>query len=355
MRFKHNRVKDFLIMFGVLMAAVFISLAFQHIFDVEEQITDLFIFAVFLTALWTDGYICGIITACIGMLAVNFAFTSPFFVFSFSEPENILSAVVMFVISILTSTFTSQLKVQEMLKAENEKERMRSNLLRAVSHDLRTPLTTIYGSSSTLLANRKHLADEQQDRILQGIQEDSEWLMRMVENLLSVTRIDSGRVKIIKTPTVLDELIDSAALKFNKRYPGQPLAIDVPDDIMVIPMDSLLIEQVIINILENAVQHAAGMTSLSLSVSQHGSHAIFEIRDDGCGIDEARLPHIFTGSYTADSLQSDSKKRNAGIGLSVCATIIRAHGGEISADNLPDGGAVFRFILDMEEVNGDEQ
>lgn len=354
MRFKHNRVRDFLTMFCVLLAAALISLAFQHLFDVEEQITDLFIFAVFLTALWTDGYIFGIIAAFIGMLAVNFAFTSPFFVFSFSEPENILSSVVMFVISILTSTFTSQLKVQEILKIENEKERMRSNLLRAVSHDLRTPLTTIYGSSSTLLANRKNLSDEQQDRILHGIQEDSEWLMRMVENLLSITRIDSGRVKIMKTSTVLDELIDSAVLKFNKRYPGQKLTIDVPDDIMVIPMDSLLIEQVIINILENAVQHAKGMTSLSLNVLQNGNYAVFEICDDGCGIDEARLPHIFTGSYTVDSVQPDSKKRNAGIGLSVCATIIRAHSGEISADNLPSGGAVFRFILDMEEENGDE-
>lgn len=341
-------------MLVILLSAVLISLAFQYLFDVEEHISDLFIFAVFLTALWTDGYICGIIAAFIGILAVNFAFTSPFFMFSFSEPENILASVVMFTIAFLTSTFTSQLKVQEMLKAENEKERMRSNLLRAVSHDLRTPLTTIYGSSSTLLVNRKNLSDEQQDRILLGIQEDSEWLVRMVENLLSVTRIDSGMVKLIKTPTVLDEMIDSAALKFNNRYPGRLLEINVPDDIMIIPMDSLLIEQVIINILENAVQHAAGMTKLVLNVSQQGNHAVFEICDDGCGIDEARLPKIFSGNYSADSAQSDNKKRNAGIGLSVCATIIRAHGGEISAGNMPDGGAVFRFILDMEEDVGDE-
>lgn len=355
MRFNHNRVKDFLIMFGVLMAAVFISLAFQHIFDVEEQITDLFIFAVFLTALWTDGYICGIIAACIGMLAVNFAFTSPFFMFSFSEPENILSAVVMFVISILTSTFTSQLKVQEMLKAENEKERMRSNLLRAVSHDLRTPLTTIYGSSSTLLENRRNLSEEQQNRILMGIQEDSEWLTRMVENLLSITRLDGGRVKLIKTPTVLDELIDSAALKFNKRYPGQTLAIDVPDDIMVIPMDSLLIEQVLINLLENAVQHAAGMTELILKVCRQGEQAVFEVRDDGCGIDAVKINNLFAGKYVSENNVSDSKKRNAGIGLSVCATIIRAHGGEICAENLPSGGTVFRFTLNTEEETVDEQ
>lgn len=127
-------------------------------------------------------------------------------------------------------------KRHEAIKAEGEKERMRANLLRAVSHDLRTPLTTIYASSLTLLENRSNLTEEQKIKILQGIQEDADWLMRMVENLLSVTRIDSGRIKIVKTPTVLDELIDSVILKFRKRYPNQDVMLDIPDDIVVIPM-----------------------------------------------------------------------------------------------------------------------
>lgn len=322
MKRRNNRAKDSLIMIGILLTAVIISLAFQHLFAVEEHITDLFIFAVFLIALRTDGYIYGIIAAFIGMLSVNFVFTSPFFALSL-EPENILSSIVMFIIAFLTSTFTSKLKVQEMLKAENEKERMRSNLLRAVSHDLRTPLTTIYGSSSTLLENRRNLSVEQQDRILRGIQEDTEWLIRMVENLLSVTRLDGGRVKLIKTPTVLDELIDSAVLKFNKRYPGQPLLIDVPEDILVIPMDSLLIEQVLINLLENAVQHASGMTRLTLKVYRQGMQAVFEVRDNGCGLDVVRVNNMLAGKYALENSQPDSKRRNAGIGLSVCATIVR--------------------------------
>lgn len=127
-------------------------------------------------------------------------------------------------------------KRHEAIKAEGEKERMRANLLRAVSHDLRTPLTTIYASSLTLLENRSNLTEEQKIKILQGIQEDADWLMRMVENLLSVTRIDSGRIKIVKTPTVLDELIDSVILKFRKCYPNQDVMLDIPDDIVVIPM-----------------------------------------------------------------------------------------------------------------------
>ena len=107
----------------------------------------------------------------------------------------------------------------------------------------------------------------------------------MVENLLSITRIDSGTVKIIKTPTVLEELIDSVVLKFKKRYPTQKVEIEIPEDMLMIPMDAILIEQVIVNILENAVQHAIGMTRLTLRVFILGNRAIFEIKDNGCGID----------------------------------------------------------------------
>ncbi len=238
-------------------------------------------------------------------------------------------------------------KQHETAKAESERERMRANLLRAVSHDLRTPLTTIYASSTTLLDKKETITEEQRDKILVGIKEDSEWLVRMVENLLSITRIDSGTVKIQKTPTVLEELIDSVVLKFKKRYPVQKAEIEIPSDIIMIPMDAILIEQVIVNILENAVQHATGMTRLTLRVFTLGNRAIFEIKDNGCGIAHDRLDKIFTGHYTSSDDPADSQRRNAGIGLSVCATIIKAHGGDIKAENGKTGGAVFRFTLDM--------
>lgn len=122
----------------------------------------------------------------------------------------------MMVVAVSTSTLNIRIRDQEKLRSENEKERMRGNLLRAISHDLRTPLTSIYGSSSTLLSKYDELPKEQQLKLLGEIQEDSEWLIRMVENLLSVTRIDGAKVKVVKTPTVLDELIDSVLMKFSK-------------------------------------------------------------------------------------------------------------------------------------------
>lgn len=145
-------------------------------FKVHEHITAVFIFAVFLISLLTNGYVYGIVAAFISMISVNYAFTFPFFSINFMIPVNMISAIIMIVIAILTSTLTTQIKRHEAMKAEGEKERMRANLLRAVSHDLRTPLTTIYGSAATLLENRDTLEEEQQTKILQGIKEDSECL-----------------------------------------------------------------------------------------------------------------------------------------------------------------------------------
>ncbi len=347
-------IKDIIITAVILCLSFLISLLLQHAFEVQGHITTVFIFAVFLISLLTTGYVYGIAASVIGVLAVNYAFTFPYFALNFTIPMNLISAIIMMVIAVLTSALTTKLIRDEALRAESEKERMRANLLRAISHDLRTPLTTIYASASALLENRDTLKEHKQIEILQGIREDSEWLVQMVENLLSITRIDSGNVKLLKTPTVLEELIDAVILKFKKRYPNQKIELDIPDDIVVIPMDAMLIEQVIINILENAMQHARNMTRLQLRVFILGQQAIFEISDNGCGISKERLPHLFTGCYVAKDEPADGQRRNAGIGLSVCASIITAHGGDISAENLKNGGAVFRFTLSTEETVNDE-
>ena len=342
-------VKNSAVMMGILCAAFAVSVLLQDTLEISEHVTTTFAFAVFLISMLTRGYVYGILAAFAGTLAINYAFTFPYFHLNFTIPTNLFSAIVMIIISVLTSTLTTKVKHHESIKAESEKERMRANLLRAVSHDLRTPLTTIYGSTTALLEENQTLPQDQRRSMLLGIQEDTQWLMRMVENLLSVTRIDNGRVKIVKTAFALDELLDSVLIKFRKRYPDQPLNLQIPSDIIMIPMDPILIEQVIINILENAVQHATGMTKLSLAVFVRGDQAVFRIADDGCGIREDRLNTIFAGTPMSDAQVADGQRRNAGIGLSVCATIVRAHGGSISVENSPAGGAVFQFTLGLEE------
>ena len=338
----------------VLSAAFLVSLLFQKTFQTRALIPMIFVLAVFLIALLTQGYFWGILASLAGVLAVNFAFTFPYFEFNFSIPENVLSAAVMLIVAVLTGMLTTKIKQQEKIRAESDREKMRANLLRAVSHDLRTPLTSIYGSCSAILENYGKLREGQQLKLLREMREDAQWLIRMVENLLSVTRIDSRKVEVIKTPTVLEELIDTVMLRFQKMYPEQRVQVEIPEEFISIPMDPVLIEQVLINILENAVFHAEGMTELNLRVSVRGKQAVFEVEDNGCGIPRERLDKIFTGFFEKKGLPSDGRKSNMGIGLSVCAAIIQAHGGTIEAGNREGGGAVFRFFLER-EVTDDEQ
>ena len=339
----------------ILSASFGISVALQDVFDISEHITTLFVFAVFLISFITDGYLYGIISTFIAVLAINYAFTYPYFYIDFTIPANLISAIAMLILSILTSTFTTRLKRWQAVKSESEKERMRANLLRAVSHDLRTPLTTIYGASSSIVENYEKFNDTQKLQMINGIREDSEWLVRIVENLLSVTKFDGGNVKLIKTPTVLEELIDTVIIKFRKKYPGAKIEIDIPDELVLIPMDAILIEQVIFNILENTIHHAKNFTKINVRVFVIASKAIFEISDNGCGIAKEKLDRIFSGYDYGTNDLADGQKRNAGIGLSVCASIIKAHDGKITAENQKSGGALFRFSLDTEEFSNDEQ
>ncbi len=352
---KKIRLRDWGITLGVLVLCFGVSVLMQEWFAIPEQVTTTFAFGVFLISLFTEGYFYGLASALASVLLVNYAFTFPYFKLNFLIPSNFYSALVMTIISVMTSTLTTKLKQAEAIKAESAKERMRANLLRAISHDLRTPLTTIYGSSTALRENGDLLTPSQKDNMLRGIQEDAHWLVQMVENLLSVTRIDNGNVRINKVSTALDELIDAVIVQFRKRYPDQKVTLELPDDLVIIPMDAMLIRQVLINLLENAVRHGKGATMVLLRITIRGDQALFEVLDNGCGIDPERLPHLFTGLYASESHSGDHANRNMGIGLSVCATIISAHGGTISAENRPEGGAAFRFNLKTEELSDEQQ
>lgn len=350
---KRRFIQDISITFLLLILFFCLSLFVENVFRADSIIPAMFTLAVFLISLKTDGYLCGIVASLASVLALNYAFAFPYFKFNFSIQENLVTAVIMLIITIVTSALTTKLRQQEKMRAESAREKMRANLLRAVSHDLRTPLTTIYGSSSTIIDNLDDLNREQLLRLVGGIKEDAEWLMRMVENLLSVTKLNSGNVKVKKTQVVLEELIDTALVRFKKNYPSQTVQVHIPDDFVMIPMDAVLIEQVIVNILENAVHHAKGMENLELRVSVKDTVALFEIIDDGCGISKEDSKDIFTGYLEQKNAPVDNQKSSMGIGLSVCASIVRAHEGEIGVENRKEGGCRFYFSLNGASENNE--
>lgn len=355
MKINKKTVTDLLLTVIMILLTFGVNLLIQAVFDTQTLIPMIFVLGIFLISLRTDGYIFGIASSLVCVLLVNFAFTFPYYGFDLLSPIPLFSAVVMLIVSVLTCTVTKRVREIEKLRAEKEREQMRANLLRAVSHDLRTPLTTIYGSSSAILENLDQLSDEQLKKHLEAIKQDSEWLIRMVENLLSVTRIDGGNVKLTMCNTVLEELVDSVLTSFAKRYPEFPIELNIPDEFISIPMDAILIEQVLINLLENAVFHAKGMTVLSLNITATDLHVRFEVADNGCGIPDDKIGTLFNGGNSHTNRSSDSSRINMGIGLSVCSTIIKAHASNIIAENRKGGGASFSFVLEREVTDGEQQ
>ena len=306
----------------------------------------IFFMDVFLTALFTEGYLFGIITAVGGVLAVDYVFTFPYWQISFTLAGFPLTFLVMLTISIVTGMLTTRVKQYEALRREAEREKIHANLLRAVSHDIRTPLTGIVGATETLM-EEKSLSENERDVLLQNANEDARWLIRVVENLLSVTRIGGQNTStLVKTPGIAEEVIESAVAKFGRK-PTIPVEVNLPDEVLVVPMDEVLIEQVLLNLLENAVRHGKTATKIKVSLERKGRYAQFIICDDGEGIQTHLLPRLFDSSI--HQTQRGDDKRNMGIGLSVCRTIVQAHGGTICGENRPEGGAQFTIKLPMEE------
>ncbi len=242
---------------------------------------------------------------------------------------------------------------QRRILVESEKEKMRSNLLRAISHDLRTPLTGILGASSAILENEKAFDKSTNDRLISNIKEDSQWLIRMVENLLSVTRINEGTMNVAKTPEAAEEIVAEAISRIRKRYPKRTISVRVPNELLLVSMDGTLIVQVLINLLENAIKHSPENSVVEVEVKKAQKEAVFEVLDHGEGIAEQDIPYLFDGYFSGKRRSPDSS-RGMGIGLSICKSIIKAHDGKIEAANRKTGGAAFGFTLPLEgsENNG---
>ncbi len=230
-------------------------------------------------------------------------------------------------------------------------KKMYADLLRAVSHDIRTPLTGVVGATNVLLEQDGGLTQEQRQQLLRSTNEDAQWLIRIVENLLSITRISSEEAKVKKEPEPAEEVIESAVAKTHKHYPEVDIRVHLPAELMMVPMDPLLMEQVLVNLMENAVIH--GETHhIDVTLSSEGNCAVFTVADDGRGIPQHLLPRLFDGSARSD--RSSDGKRSMGIGLSVCRTIVLAHGGVIRGDNRQEGGAVFTVTLPMKGENDED-
>lgn len=353
-RFRH----DCLVSVGSIGGAAAVCALLQTISETDFHVPLIFVLAVFLTSCYTEGYLFGLVTAVLAVLGVNYVFTYPYFALNFSMTGYPLTFLCFLIVSIITSTLASQIRESERARIEVEREKIRSNLLRAISHDLRTPLTSIVGSLNTILENDDHLTTQERCSLAGDAKTEAEWLINMVENLLSITRIGGdGSPNIQKEPQAAEEVISEAVSRFRKMYSGLSVEVRVPDQLLIVPMDAMLIEQVIINLLVNTALHGDGATKAVLSLTRGNGFSYFCIVDDGKGFHPEVLRRLSLGqSPNRQEVRSEDVRRSIGIGLSVCRTIVDVHGGSMSFGNRPGGGAsvIFTLPLGEEDYNGTE-
>lgn len=361
---KTYRMVTFLLLdLAVFAAITALSFFFRnHSSDPTLNIAMLYTLGIFLVTRYTEGMTHGIVFSIASVLAVNYFFTYPYWNFNFMMEGYPVAFFGMLIIAVITSVTSSRMKRQserlleqektlsrqEKLVMEGEKEKMRANLLRSVSHDLRTPLTVILGNTEAFLSTYEKLSDDERIELVEGVNQDADWLLNMVENLLAVTRIDNDKASVKKSLEAVDEIAASAVVKFKKRFPDARINVKVPDELIMTEMDAILIQQVIINILQNAKMHSESKKPMDFSIIDCGDKVEFHFRDYGKGISKDKMATLFeAGGPGPDSSSTDGYK-GMGIGLSICRTIIIAHGGNICALNHEDG-AEFVFWLPKEE------
>ena len=238
-------------------------------------------------------------------------------------------------------------KEEAMILAKNEQ--LRANLLRAISHDLRTPLTSISGNASNLLSNGGSFDEETKKTIYQDIYDDSMWLINLVENLLSVTRLEEGRLNLNLAAELVDEVVKEALSHVNRLKSEHTITVENREEFLLAKMDARLIVQVIINIVDNAIKYTPKGSKIEIEIKKEGNWAVISIADNGNGISDENKKHVFDMFFCGANKIADSR-RSLGLGLALCKSIVNSHGGEITVQDHKPHGTIFTFTLPVEEV-----
>jgi two-component system sensor histidine kinase KdpD len=287
-----------------------------------------------------------IFTAVASVLSFDFFFLPPRFSFAILGPKHLVTLVVMLFAAVVTSGLTERArrKADDAHRAQTlaEAERLRSLLLSSISHDLRTPLAAIMGAASTMLDDETTLDNTTRRDLTQTIFEESERLHRLLTNLLHMTRLEAGPVQIRKEWQPIEEVVGAALTHLELRLRDRRVLTHLPDVVTLAPFDGALIEQVLVNLIENALRYTPKESPIEITATATESQVEIEVADRGPGIEPGQEERIFEKFHRSDRGLADG---GMGLGLTICAGILRAHGGRIWVENRPGGGAAFRFVL----------
>ena len=234
---------------------------------------------------------------------------------------------------------------------QTQRESLQANLLRAVSHDLRTPLTNINGSVGILMGKDQTLKPEVREQLYTAIDDDTNWLINMTENLLAATQLETDRTKLKTAPELLEDLFQSAVRQLDRRARDHHISVDLEDQTLMASMNAGMIQRVIINMMNNAIQYTPKDSHIILSGTRRKDWVEISVSDDGPGIPDEAKKHLFDLFYTAEQGKPDSK-RGLGLGLHLCQSIVNAHGGTITASDHAPSGTTFRFTLPAVRTDG---
>jgi len=238
---------------------------------------------------------------------------------------------------------------KEEAKLQAESEKLRATLLRSISHDLRTPLTAISGNASILLSDSENLDADSRKQMYGDIYDDSAWLHNLVENLLAVTKIEEGRMELKTQPQLAEEIVSEALQHISRKRSEHTITVTHEDDLLLAQCDARLIVQTIINLVDNAIKYTPVGSHIEVSTRWEESMAVFTVADDGPGIPDQEKKQIFQMFYTGSTAVADSR-RSLGLGLSLCRSIVTAHGGTITVSDNQPAGTVFTFTIPAGEV-----
>jgi two-component system sensor histidine kinase KdpD len=287
--------------------------------------------------------------AALSAVCFDYFFIPPVFSLAPSDLKSLVTLLVMVIVATVISGLAERARRQhraaQARDVQIETERLRNSLLSAVSHDLRTPLATIFGAGTELLEDGADLAPEAREGLVQAIVEEAAHLDQLVTNLLEVARLEGGPINIRKRPEPLDEVVEAALSRLRVRIGDRSVRSRVPEEIPMVPIDAVLIQQVLVNLLENALRYTSEGTPLEIEATCDAHQVTVEVRDRGPGIREEEAERLFERFYRGQP--QSSRDGGVGLGLTICRAIVRAHGGTIALINREKGGAIARLTLPL--------
>lgn len=334
--------------------ATLVAIASDYVGFSDATAVIVFVLGVLLCAILTDGSRYSLTASVLSILSYNYFLIEPRFSLQIDAWSYVSTISAMFLFALLASLLVTSLRNSAQLSMEAslvaQREQLRANLLRSVSHDLRTPLTSITGNADILLDNEIDLPDETRRQLLHDIYDDATWLGTMVENLLAVTRLEDGDVMLNTDVELIDDVIEEAMRHVSREARNHTIVVEASDELLLARLDPKVIVQVIVNLVNNAISHTQEGSTITISSRREGPMVAVAVEDDGPGVSDDDKEQVFDLFYTSGSDGADSG-RSIGLGLSLCRSIVQAHGGTIYVEDVEPHGARFVFTLPAEEVS----